>query len=81
MNLEPWLSEIADLLDTDVELDQTVLLDLTRIVAHNVARPAGPLTTYLLGYAAARGGLDAAGVAALAERIEEKALAWEQPGT
>ena len=72
--LDPWLTELAALLGTDVDLDQTVLLDLTRIVAHNVARPAGPLTTFVLGYVAARGDLDATDIAALAERIEEHAL-------
>lgn len=76
-DLAPWLTELADLLGTDVALDEAVLLDLTRIVAHNVARPAGPLTTFVLGYVAARGDLDATQVAALAERIEERALAWD----
>ena len=75
-DIVPWLAELTDLLGTDVALDQAVLLDLTRVVAHNVARPAGPLTTFVLGYVAARGDLDQTQVAALAERIEDRALSW-----
>ena len=32
-----------------------LLLDVTRDAAHEVTRPAGPVTTYLLGLAVARG--------------------------
>lgn len=34
------------------------LLDLTREVAHNVARPAGPVTTYYVGLAVGLAGGD-----------------------
>lgn len=34
-----------------------LLLNLTRDVAHGVTRPAGPITTYLVGLAVA-GGMD-----------------------
>lgn len=46
-------------------LDRDLVLDLTRDVAHGVARPAAPLTAYLLGVAVGRGG-DAA---VLADRL------------
>ena len=52
------------------------VLDMTKVVAQQVARPAAPVTAFLVGYAAARagGGADAvrdanAQVAALAERF------------
>ncbi|MBW8483341.1 DUF6457 domain-containing protein [Actinomadura parmotrematis] len=37
------------------EIDRDLVLDLARDVAHNVARPAAPLTAYLLGLAVGRG--------------------------
>ena len=57
--LDDWLREAtaalklpADSIPADLRND---LLDVTRDVAHNVARIAGPLTTYLLGLAAGHG--------------------------
>jgi hypothetical protein len=57
--LDDWLREAtaalklpADSIPADLRND---LLDVTRDVAHNVARIAGPLTTYLLGLATAHG--------------------------
>jgi hypothetical protein len=39
------------------EVDAELVLDLARDAAHGVARPAAPLTTFLVGYAAGlRGG-------------------------
>ena len=55
--LESWLDALAEALDVDVAVHTDALLDLTREVAHGVARPAAPLTLYLVGAAvAARGG-------------------------
>lgn len=49
-----WLEEAAELLGVDKH-DATALvrelLDLTKDVAHNRARPAAPLTAYLVGLA------------------------------
>ncbi|QLQ09264.1 MAG: molybdopterin-guanine dinucleotide biosynthesis protein MobA [Nocardioidaceae bacterium] len=58
MNLHDWIDELCDVLDIEVELDEGLVLDLARDAAHNVARPAAPLTTYLLGYAAGSKGAD-----------------------
>jgi hypothetical protein len=41
-------------LDVEVDLDEALILDVAREAAHNVERPAAPITTFLLGYAAAR---------------------------
>ncbi len=52
--LEEWMSKIADLLQIEEEVDIGAILDLTRDVAHDVARPAAPLTTFALGLALGR---------------------------
>lgn len=59
--MEQWLDEVREELDLDLEIDTAGLLDLTKDVAHSVARPAAPLTAFLVGYAAAQagGGADA----------------------
>lgn len=58
--LEPWLQEAAAALglpDLDLTADQqSAVLDLARAAAHGVARPAAPLTTFLVGYALGRSG-------------------------
>jgi Domain of unknown function (DUF6457) len=55
--MEQWTVAVcADLgLDPGVVADLRAVLDLTRDVAHGVARPAAPLTAYLVGVAVGRG--------------------------
>ena len=53
MTLHDWIDELCDALDIDAEFDESLVLDVARDAAHNVERPAAPITTYLLGYAAA----------------------------
>lgn len=54
--MDDWLTAVARELGLDpAELDSARVLDLTRDVAHQVARPAAPLTAYLLGVATGRG--------------------------
>jgi hypothetical protein len=51
---------------------------MTKVVAHNVARPAAPLAAFLVGYAAAQAG---GGPAAVTEASRKTAaLAERQPG-
>ena len=55
MTLATWTTQLSDALG--VELD---VLDIARDAAHQVERPAAPVTTFLIGYAAAmRGGTSA----------------------
>jgi len=55
--LDAWAAELAAALGLeDLPIDIGLVLDLARDAAHNVARPAAPLTTFLVGYAAARRG-------------------------
>jgi hypothetical protein len=57
MTLQEWMDELSDELGIEAEVDMTAVLDLAKDAAHNVARPAAPLTTFLVGYAAGlRGG-------------------------
>ena len=71
--LEDWTEAVrAELgLESDV-VDVTTVLDMARDVAHGVARPAAPLTAYLIGVAVGRG----AKPAEAAERIAELARSW-----
>lgn len=67
--LQQWAETAAAEAGVPAEaVDVDAILDLARESAHNVERPAAPVTTYLLGYAAGRG-LDAAATAALADRL------------
>ena len=80
MNLHDWIDELADALDLDdAEIDEGLVLDLARVVAHSVERPAAPVTAYLLGLAAGSRGADPAGVEALAARAQLLAENWERP--
>jgi Domain of unknown function (DUF6457) len=54
VTLHDWIDELCDALDIETEVDEGLVLDLARDAAHNVERPAAPITTYLLGYAAAQ---------------------------
>jgi hypothetical protein len=55
--LENWTATVCSELDLDpAAVDQALLLDLTRDVARGVARPAAPLTSFLVGLAAGRDG-------------------------
>lgn len=57
MNLHDWIDELCDILDIETEIDEGLILDVAKEAAHNVERVAAPISTYLLGYAAAlRGG-------------------------
>ncbi|OLT28398.1 molybdopterin-guanine dinucleotide biosynthesis protein [Nocardiopsis sp. CNR-923] len=68
------LAEWAEMVRAELDLtgdgpvekaDVDRVLDLARDAAHSVARPAAPLTTYLLGVAVGRGADPDAAAAAL----------------
>ena len=60
--LADWIAQLAAALDLDAgAVDTTLVLDVAREAAHGVARPAAPLTTFLIGLSAGtRGGSQAA---------------------
>ncbi|HEU5160145.1 MAG TPA: NTP transferase domain-containing protein [Streptosporangiaceae bacterium] len=71
--LEDWIDEVCRELGLDRDdVDRDLVLDLAKDVAHGVARPAAPLTAYLLGLAvgAGRPARDAAA------RITDLAAGW-----
>ncbi|MDQ1651377.1 MAG: hypothetical protein QOI35_577 [Cryptosporangiaceae bacterium] len=53
--LDDWIAAVALELDLPGPIDRDLLLDVARDVAHGVARPAAPITTYLLGLAVGHG--------------------------
>ncbi|MFC4062091.1 DUF6457 domain-containing protein [Planomonospora corallina] len=76
--LEEWTALVCRELGVDpARVDRDALLDLTKDVAHGVARPAAPLTAYILGLA------QGAGTASpdAAERVTELARDWERATT
>jgi molybdopterin-guanine dinucleotide biosynthesis protein A len=79
--LDEWISAVKDELGIDLDVDTGVLLDLARDAAHGVARPAAPLTTFLVGYAAARGEGGPQAVAEAARKAAALALRWAQEET
>ncbi|MEU6666980.1 NTP transferase domain-containing protein [Streptomyces sp. NPDC046727] len=76
--LDEWISAVKDELGIDLDVDTGVLLDLARDAAHGVARPAAPLTTFLVGYAAAQGKGGPEAVAEAARKATALALGWEE---
>ncbi|MGW3203847.1 NTP transferase domain-containing protein [Streptomyces sp. NPDC001135] len=76
--LDEWISAVKAELGIDLDVDTGVLLDLARDAAHGVARPAAPLTTFLVGYAAAQGKGGPEAVAEAARKAAALALRWEE---
>ncbi|TJZ50136.1 molybdenum cofactor guanylyltransferase [Streptomyces piniterrae] len=71
--LDEWITAVKAELGIEIDVDTAVLLDLARDAAHGVARPAAPLTTFLIGYAAGRQGGD---VTELSRRAAALANRW-----
>lgn len=78
--LDEWVVALCAELDLDRDaVDIESLLDVARDAAHSVARPAAPLTTFLVGYAAGLGGMSPEQAA---QRATALAARWteEMPG-
>ena len=57
MSLATWTTQLSDALGVELDIEIDDVLDIARDAAHQVERPAAPVTTFLIGYAAAlRGG-------------------------
>lgn len=76
--LDEWITAAKDELGIDLDVDTGALLDLARDAAHGVARPAAPLTTFLVGYAAATAGGGPRAVAEAVRRAAALARRWEE---
>ncbi|HEY3505479.1 MAG TPA: DUF6457 domain-containing protein [Actinocatenispora sp.] len=53
--LDGWIRAACADLDITGAIDRDLVLEVARDVAHGVARPAAPLTAYLMGVAVGRG--------------------------
>lgn len=63
--LTAWWSTLCEALGLeDVPADRDAILGLAGVAAHNVVRPAAPITTFLAGYAAGLKGGSAEDVSA-----------------
>lgn len=77
--LEDWTAAVVAELDLAGAVDggtRDLVLDLARDVAHGVARPAAPLTAFLVGLAAGRADDPVAAAQALAARVTALATTW-----
>jgi hypothetical protein len=70
--MQEWIDAVCAELSITAEVDVTSILDVARDAAHNVERPAAPVSTYLLGIAVAQG----ADVGAAATKIAALAESW-----
>ena len=79
MTLQEWVKALGDELEVPGDVDIDLLLDVARDAAHSVSRPAAPLTTFLVGYAAAARGGGPDAVRAAAQQAAGLALASADP--
>ena len=81
--LNRWVATLVEELGVDPDaIDIDLLLDLARDVAHGVARPAVPLTSFVVGYVVGAGSADGPGGRDRLERaiarVTEMALTWDE---
>jgi Domain of unknown function (DUF6457)/Elongation factor SelB, winged helix len=70
---DDWTDTLCAELGLDLEdASQKTVLNLARVVAHTVDRPAAPLTAYFLGVAVGRG----APLAETAAKLQQLARGW-----
>lgn len=74
--LDDWTTALCAELDLSADVDVAALLDLARDAAHNVARPAAPLTTFLVGLAAGRAGGTSADIQSAIDTARALAQSW-----
>lgn len=79
MNLHDWIDELSDVLDVEAEVDEGLILDLTKVAADNVQKIAAPITAYLLGVAAGSTGASPEQVERLAAKAQALAEGWDRP--
>lgn len=76
--LDGWLAAVAEEFGFDAaEVSIELLLNVAAEVAHQVARPAAPLSTFLLGLALGREGAGGQSLEQLTARLSALASQWE----
>lgn len=75
--IDQWIAALAREFDLDLgEVDAHALLDVARDAAHSVVRPAAPLATFMVGYAAGRRAARGDDIADECERASVLARGW-----
>lgn len=74
--MQTWIDAVSTELKIPSDVNVDLILDVARVAAHNVERPAAPVTTYLLGLLVGGGGMD---VNEAAAKIQELASTWPKP--
>ena len=70
--MNEWVQALAQALELPSDVDVKAVLDVARDVAHNVERPAAPVSTYLVGVAIGGGMSPAVAI----ERTQQLAKGW-----
>ena len=70
--MDDWVTALAEALELPKDVDVKAVLDVARDVAHNVERPAAPVSTYLVGLAVGKGMAATDAV----ERAQQLAVGW-----
>jgi hypothetical protein len=80
MILDDWTKALTNELGLDLDMDADrlidTLLDLARDAAHQVERTAAPITTFLVGFAAAQRGGSPEAIAEACATARHLATAW-----
>lgn len=80
--LNAWLAQASEKLELGLEAGEVpiaLILDVAADVAHSVARPAAPLSTFLLGLALGQRSQGETSLKELSEQLSELASNWVQP--
>jgi hypothetical protein len=70
--MQAWIDAVCAELNLPTDVKTDLILDVARVAAHNVERPAAPVTTFLLGILVGRG-MD---VSEAAAKIQDLAATW-----
>ena len=76
--MDRWLERVGAELGVEGGIEEDALLDAARVVAHSIERKMTPLTTYLIGVAAAQQPQGERDVGAICRKVVELAEDWER---
>jgi hypothetical protein len=80
--MQTWVNALCQELEVPVDdVDIDAILELAKDAAHNVERPAAPVTTFVAGYAAALRGGGGHAVQDATRKAAELAREWPQQST
>jgi hypothetical protein len=77
-SLDSWIRSLSEALQLDPgEVDRDGVLELAKVTAHEVARPAAPLSAFVVGLAVGKAGGDAKAFAHATSVAQELAQDWQ----